>query len=63
MFWIQLVAFPAFDCYHMWDFHLPLFLDMNDYQGHNILPFERQFPRNKRKHAVSDTLLCILDSW
>lgn len=37
MFGIELVAFLAFDCYCMWDFHLPLFLDMNDYQGHNIL--------------------------
>lgn len=61
MFGIELVAFLAFDCYCMWDFHLPLFLDMNDYRGHNILPFEQQSPRNKRKRAVSDTLLCNLE--
>lgn len=58
MFWIQLVTFPLFDCYHMWNFYLALFLDVNDYQGHNILSLNGSY--QERKGNVLVQIFCCV---
>lgn len=57
MFWIQLVTFPLFDCYHMWNFYLALFLDVNDCQGHNILSLNGS--SQERKGSMLVQILCV----